>query len=268
MRRARLVVDGLWLALCPSFRFNSLSPSTLHVQAQRLKPNQTCFRSISIKALKARRAHQYVKEQTSTSEVGHSQTTAEQHGVSDGAERDRGKPALLARMNHLWGQGNATIEEQPISALYELLHLCATLEKSVETRYLIDQLVHVRHEPPNTRLYSALILANVIPETGSIARVHALLHEMETEGITLDEGICHDVLKVRETPPRDVDKSLTPSGTRRSPRPSTTRRDLELHGKTVVQLDTGRKTRRGGCSPERSSTGKGSCKSRANAEGW
>jgi hypothetical protein len=50
-------------------------------------------------------------------------------------------------------------------------------------------------EKPNLRIYASLILANARPE-GSVAEVRALLEEMEGEGVELDEGACHDVLRV------------------------------------------------------------------------
>ncbi|GAB7342355.1 hypothetical protein MBLNU457_g0576t2 [Dothideomycetes sp. NU457] len=50
--------------------------------------------------------------------------------------------------------------------------------------------------PRDSRIYSALILANTHPRDGSVLRVNALLQEMERDGIHMDIGICHDVLKV------------------------------------------------------------------------
>jgi len=205
MPRATLAIDGLWSALCPSFNPGLLLRPALCARPQHVRPfpfaNLTCRRNISSEAYDKA----VTTQRRNTQRVG---TRGEKTALQDAdiphdadkddqaEERDRGMPALQARMKHLWGSDFSDVQQQHTPALYELLQISATLEKSKEVEYLVDLLVRGRHERPNARIYSALILSNSVPETGSISRVLALLEEMERDGILLDVGICHDVLKV------------------------------------------------------------------------
>ncbi|KAF4548230.1 Hypothetical protein D9617_30g011340 [Elsinoe fawcettii] len=87
-------------------------------------------------------------------------------------------------------------EAEPLPALYELLLQYATQARVSHTKALAEYLVRHRGEGPNSRLYSALILCNVDPEHGSVTAVRDYLRELEDEGISIDSGICHNVIKV------------------------------------------------------------------------
>jgi tetratricopeptide (TPR) repeat protein len=65
-----------------------------------------------------------------------------------------------------------------------------------DTRYLAEYLVRTRREKPNLQLYRALILSNIDTKHGAAWRVSDLLDEMVAEGLQMDVGICHAVLKV------------------------------------------------------------------------
>jgi len=277
MPRATLAVDGLWLALCPSFSPASLSRpiSCARPKHVRCSPhvNSTCQREFTSEArVNARKTHQRIKLSLSAQEGRQDQSQVIDvlpdidKDVQD-KERDKGMPALLARMKHLWGRGFSDVQQQDTPALYELLRISATLEKSKEVEYLVDLLVRVRHEQPNARLYSALILSNAVPETGSISRVHALLEEMEREGIPLDVGICHDVLKVGESRMLPKSALLTVVDSRGASRLLTARGYSRLHGSKVDFSHRKRKKLCCGRTAERRTARKGCHKPGANADG-
>lgn len=80
--------------------------------------------------------------------------------------------------------------------LYEQAHAAAAQGNSQEARKMVEYLVRNRRETPNIRLYSISILANVHPWEGSARRVAGLLAEMHQEGLQMNVQICHDVLRV------------------------------------------------------------------------
>ena len=80
--------------------------------------------------------------------------------------------------------------------LYELAHAAAAEGNSREAIQMVEYLVRDRRETPNLRLYSISILANVHPWEGSSRRVAGLLTEMDDEGLQMNVQICHDVLRV------------------------------------------------------------------------
>ncbi|KAI9850200.1 MAG: hypothetical protein M1838_006009 [Thelocarpon superellum] len=75
----------------------------------------------------------------------------------------------------------------------QLLALRGQLERVVEhVRYLVKD----RHEKPNLKLYSALLLGHIDPAHGSVEGMLKLLAEMKEHGIAPDAGAYHNILKV------------------------------------------------------------------------
>lgn len=93
---------------------------------------------------------------------------------------------------------NLVLEDETTPVLYEMARAAAGLGNTLDVKRIVEHLVRDRKEEPNLRLYSALILSNVNPSDGAAWRVASLLEEMIEEGLTIDEGICHDALKVRK----------------------------------------------------------------------
>lgn len=97
------------------------------------------------------------------------------------------------------GQGdkrNLVLEDESTPILYEMARTAAGLGNTSDVKRIVEHLVRDRKEKPSLRLYSALILSNVNPSEGAAWRVASLLEEMVEEGLIMDVGICHDVLKV------------------------------------------------------------------------
>lgn len=90
----------------------------------------------------------------------------------------------------------ARYESLSTAEIYEALRQHARLGEHSLVHNAIDCLVRRRGERPNLRLYSALILAELHPQSGSSYGLERLLNEMKEDGIAIDSGICHDVLKV------------------------------------------------------------------------
>ncbi|MCJ1474506.1 hypothetical protein MMC13_003164 [Lambiella insularis] len=82
------------------------------------------------------------------------------------------------------------------SAVYEELRKAITKSDYHRIQRIIRVLVKERGEAPNSRIYTALILANTSPGDGSAEGVDELLQEMVGENITPDSATYHAVLKV------------------------------------------------------------------------
>ena len=80
--------------------------------------------------------------------------------------------------------------------LYHYLRQASRHEDLPQVLELVKELVHVRGEKPNHRLYHATISANASPPNGSAAEVRRLLEDMAKEGLMPDSGIYHAALKV------------------------------------------------------------------------
>ncbi|SMR63115.1 unnamed protein product [Zymoseptoria tritici ST99CH_3D1] len=89
---------------------------------------------------------------------------------------------------------NLHLEETNV--IYTRLQAFATDGQYEETRQVAEYLVRTRREQPNLQLYRALILSNIDSKKGAAWRVSEYLDEMAAEGLQMDVGICHAVLKV------------------------------------------------------------------------
>ncbi|MCJ1405866.1 hypothetical protein MMC11_009096 [Xylographa trunciseda] len=82
------------------------------------------------------------------------------------------------------------------SAVYEELRKASTKGDFERVQRIVQILVEERCEAPNSRIYTALILANTSPTRGTAAGLDELLEEMAREGIMPDSATYHAVLKV------------------------------------------------------------------------
>ena len=83
------------------------------------------------------------------------------------------------------------------SAVYEELRKASTKGNFERVQRIVQILLEGRGEAPNSRIYTALILANTSPNHGTAAGLDELLEEMVGEGIMPDSATYHAVLKVR-----------------------------------------------------------------------
>jgi len=204
MTSLNLTIDALWHCLCPSFSASLLSKSPL-----RPRSNATRTRLTPVKCARSRwsPAHDKARNQA---RIWHQRNAwarepkehSNDHEPQPASEttalqfKDNRIAPDVASTKHLWARGKLNLTNESTPALYELLRTSANNSRTDEVEVLVDRLVRVRHRPPDSRIYSALILSNVHHADGSVPRVNALLHEMVKEGVHLDIGICHDVLKV------------------------------------------------------------------------
>jgi hypothetical protein len=198
----RLVADGLWHCLCPSYNSASLL-SGRNALVRRRRPALQCAA--------ARIAP--------PAAVRHNSTVAPvrfKGNVDVSSElQQSGLPAMSSwapldpetQSKQFKTTLRTTIRPSPTvkkadywtfttPELYEVAHAAAAKGNSREALQMVEYLVSVRREAPNLRLYSISILANVDPTGGSARRVVGLLAEMEDEGLQMNVQICHDVLRV------------------------------------------------------------------------
>jgi len=175
MTSSNITIDALWHCLCPSFNSSLLLKSPL-----RPRPNATT-RLTPVKCARSAWTPAHAKARNQA-RIWHKQNTD-------------------AGTTHIWAKGKLNLKDESTPLLYELLRTSARNSKTQEVEVLVDRLVRVRHQPPDSRIYSALILANAHHSDGSVLRVNALLQEMERGDIHMDIGICHDVLRVLSVHP-------------------------------------------------------------------
>ncbi|MCJ1288159.1 hypothetical protein MMC26_007514 [Xylographa opegraphella] len=90
------------------------------------------------------------------------------------------------------------------SAVYEELRKASTKGNFERVQQIVQILVEGRGEAPNSRIYTALILANTSPHHGTAAGLDGLLEEMVRDGIMPDSATYHAVLKVLAIHPNYV----------------------------------------------------------------
>lgn len=82
------------------------------------------------------------------------------------------------------------------SSRYEELRRASNKGEYLQVQDLVRGLIEEGAESPNTRLYTALLLANTSAEYGSLVKVQRLLQEMRDDGVHTDSAAYHAVLKV------------------------------------------------------------------------
>lgn len=235
MSTSRIVADSLWQCLCPSFSAQSLQSSRALLNRQR-RPALQCLkttttsngkssskRHVSVARLEALALQN--KDKIAYYNPLSAKPTPEAQG-----EEARNRPPTFDTFTDVATPPNRTrlrnqrpkfedttdirggddgsnarqmrelkkarLESESTPMLYEMARTKAAMGKMADVHMIVDVLVRQRREAPNLRLYGILILANVHPSEGAAWRVAALLQEMTNEGLEMDVGVCHDVLKV------------------------------------------------------------------------
>lgn len=209
MSTSRLVADSLWQCLCPSFTSHTLANSRAILGRRRRPELVKCLGSTSRSGQRASsqaRRDAQVKHYPALGfynplgDVPNAETRSQVPTfASFGNHAQRKKPKFEAStaIRTPRQKREQTFQDEPIPRLYEMARAAAGLGKTQDVCKIVKHLVVERREHPSLRLYSILILANVNPLEGAAWRVAALLEEMAKEGLTMDVGICHDVLKVK-----------------------------------------------------------------------
>lgn len=96
-------------------------------------------------------------------------------------------PAVLQRM----------LEGSPTPLIYQRMRFAAGRGEVQRVLEMARYLLRGRKEQPNLKLYACLVLSHCSATDGSAHWVKNLLEELKGEGLDLDSGLCHDVLKVR-----------------------------------------------------------------------
>jgi hypothetical protein len=124
--------------------------------------------------------------------------------------------------------------------LYELLRIEASHGDFDKVQIYAETLIRDHGEEPNLRMYSALILANS-STSGSIASVKDYVQQLRENGLDLDLGACHDIIKVGVTLFSAMSATDTSAvGFSRPSRLPLPRRDPRLHaGQMAATLRRG-----------------------------
>ncbi|KAI5240146.1 hypothetical protein E4T43_06288 [Aureobasidium subglaciale] len=197
----KLIADGLWRCLCPSYTSLPL-PTSRNALTRRRRPALQCAATRTPSAATVR--HNSTRPATLFDGTV--------HVAPELLESDLPVMKAWAPLNDVSQSRDrtatirTTIREQPTKKvdyptfstpeLYDLAHAAAARGKSEEARWMVEYLLRDRREAPNLRLYSISILANVHPKHGSARKVARLLADMEQEGLQMNVQICHDALRV------------------------------------------------------------------------
>lgn len=184
MPRKRLVPDGLWYCLCPSFSpatFNRPGRSFVSAAAA---SSRRCYGSSAAGASKGtgwdrQRPHTHTGERW------------QQNTSSDGDQNPLDRPQIHTPgvPENLAGLPTAKLERK----LEELSIESPNVNSASQ---ILRILVRDRRIRPGVRHYRALILANSDARHGSPGVLRALLEEMEKHGIPADSGTLHAALQV------------------------------------------------------------------------
>ena len=164
------VIDALWHCLCPSSTVSVKSWFQFGRPIARVGSKTALPISVHRRTL-----HCAALRQRGTSRHGYKTAT-----TNDGDNKD--------------GEVLSTISK---SAVYEELRKASTKGNFERVQRIVQILVEVRGEAPNSRIYTALILANTSAHHGTAAGLDELLEEMVGEGFMPDSATYHAALKVR-----------------------------------------------------------------------
>ncbi|MCJ1319090.1 hypothetical protein MMC15_004423 [Xylographa vitiligo] len=171
------VIDALWHCLCPSSTVSVKSWFQFGRPIARVGSKTALPISVHRRTL-----HCAALRQRGTSRHGYKTAT-----TNDGDNKD--------------GEVLSTISK---SAVYEELRKASTKGNFERVQRIVQILVEVRGEAPNSRIYTALILANTSAHHGTAAGLDELLEEMVGEGFMPDSATYHAALKVLAVHPNHV----------------------------------------------------------------
>ncbi|KAK4999403.1 hypothetical protein LTR66_001552 [Elasticomyces elasticus] len=210
MRTVKLINDGLWHCLCPTFSKSALAAPVYFAQP-RVTTVRKCFSS---RRCASNNTHHFRNFSTSVqptqehidlqhASIQNLSSQSDESVLHDPWDLNDGSSSLTpsaryasAKPRPPQARENLVFENESTPFLYEKLRVAASYGRIQEVERIVQHLVKERGEEPNLRLYSALILGNVHYEDGAAWRVANLLEEMKQEGLRVDGGICHNVLKV------------------------------------------------------------------------
>ncbi|GAB7356771.1 hypothetical protein MBLNU459_g7667t1 [Dothideomycetes sp. NU459] len=218
MSSSKLIADGLWHCLCPSYTPVALAYGrTSLVRRRRPAPRCLSAKTVVRRQLSSQPARPEPQSQSDRCEerdvalyspealpeppsqlrqsLARAPTIEAWAPIGNDNKRPP-KPAIDTKRRTRGAARLVTVEDEATPTLYELARAAALRGEIDEVKRIVEHLVRDRKETPNLRLYSALILSNVDPDRGAAWRVASLLDEMHAEGLTMDIGLCHDVLKV------------------------------------------------------------------------
>lgn len=182
MRTTRAAIDPLWQCLCPAWTQTSVRRvSSRCLNPARTKPGIPTTKSAAFSTTARSRS----EARLAASDL--------HHGVVYRPFPQEGSQYLKSKLETIPAQ---PLDHESTSDLYGYLKSAAAKGNVRECRRLAEYLVGTRRERPNLQLYNALILSNVDHEHGAAWRVSELLDEMQADGLQMDVGICHAVLKV------------------------------------------------------------------------
>lgn len=185
MSTSSIVGDGLWRCLCPSFESLSLSTTFAPIRTRRgnvhALPRQRPSRT------QARFHHPIFASRRRESPIFR---PSEQHNAS----RKLGPTGIFGSQRRK--QPPTDLVHLPTPELYERLGLFSADGQCEAVDRVINILIRDRQQPPNLRMYSAILHSYANPEEGTAGKIRKILDDMEEDGIELDAGACHSVLKV------------------------------------------------------------------------
>ncbi len=187
MSSARILNDGLWTCLCPSFDVKLLAKYTL--RSLKSSTRNRCASSWHTPVERGpRRCGLTFTDLARNKKPWH-------HSPRDSGGRN---------CRFFTQQSSAAEVAQARKAphdvtneLYERLRSAAFKGSRQEVLNIITALVQEHQEKLSGRLYNALILTHTDPQHGSAAEASRLLQDMLHEGIPVESSTYHALLKVK-----------------------------------------------------------------------
>lgn len=200
MPQKKLILDGLWYCLCPSFSLAtprrpgvSLVKGRRDLHSGRLPSSlpRRCYSSSKSAGADNDSTQEGAAQASASNTKSSAALRNSPHVRSIPTRRIAHPPKQFPEVpENLAGQSTADLE----SKLKELSTRAPTIHGTLQ---ILQTLVRDRHVRPGVRHYRALILANADPERGSPEVLRGLLSEMENNGIPVDSGTLHAALQVR-----------------------------------------------------------------------
>ncbi|RAL17713.1 pentatricopeptide repeat protein [Aspergillus homomorphus CBS 101889] len=203
MPRTTLVLDGLWLCLCPSFNINTLSGARVTLGASQHAKRR--FSSLPLKkSMPARPTFGPEEPATidSSREPDQRDVTHEDSIIRLLPDQSIPFTSYDQVTTFEFGDAPETLSRKSTQALEtRLQEITAKNPRIQNTAQILRILIHDRQVHPDTRHYRALILAHSDAVRGSTKTVRRLLAEMESNGIAADSGTLHAALQVSAVHP-------------------------------------------------------------------
>lgn len=199
MPQRKLILDGLWYCLCPSFNATLRRPGVSLIKGKRdlqsgRLPTRTplprrCYSSSTpAGADNGSNGTKTAPDNASTTDSSTAQRNS-YYEQSAPSKTETHPDHFIGVPENLAGQSTANLESR-------LKELSPRGPRVHSTMQILHTLVRMRHVRPGVRHYRALILANADPERGSPDVLRGLLKEMEENGIPADSGTLHAALQV------------------------------------------------------------------------